>query len=256
MLYFLYFLLGFFIFFCGCCIGSFLNVVIYRLPLHISVAKGRSFCPSCKRNLRAAELVPLFSFLCLRGRCKGCREKISPRYPVVEAMMGLAALLIFCRGGFSAWSFIAFAAAALLLTIAFIDKDTMEIPNILVLLLLVPAILMLFFSPETTLLSHLIGLVVISLPMFLLTLAIPDCFGGGDIKLMAVCGLMLGWQGALLATFIALLWGGIYGIYLLRLNKENRKAHFAFGPCLCLGVFISLLYAKDLIGWYLHIFGL
>ncbi|MGI5891677.1 MAG: prepilin peptidase [Bacillota bacterium] len=254
MIYLVYFLLYALVFFVGSCIGSFLNVIIYRLPLAISVAKGRSFCPHCQTTLSPWELVPIISFLFLGGRCKNCKSKISRRYPLVEIIMGMAALLILMRYGFSILALLYFMVAALLTVIAFIDHYTMEIPNILVLLLLIPAVAVMVFFSQQLISAHIIGFFIIGIPMLVLNMVIADSFGGGDIKLIAVCGLLLGWKSVLLAGFVALLLGGIYGVYLLKLDKNNRKAHFAFGPCLCIGVFISMLFSDKIIAWYFQLF--
>lgn len=256
MLYLVYFLLYAFVFLFGSCIGSFINVVIYRVPNRIPIAKGRSFCPGCHHTLSPLELVPILSFLFLRGRCRHCKMKISRRYPLVETIMGVAALLLYIRYDFTVTALIYFIAASVLTAVAFIDLDTLTIPNRLILALLFPAAAAAFLIPQPSLLSRLIGFFCISLPMLLLTLAIPDCFGGGDIKLIAVCGFLLGWQNTLLAAFLSLLFGGSYGIYLLIRSRENRKAHIAFGPHLCLGIFIAMLYGNEMIAVYLRLFGL
>ena len=256
MLYIAYFVLYCILFLFGSCIGSFLNVVIFRVPLEISVAKGRSFCPGCQKTLRPLDMIPVFSYLFLRGRCHTCKMNISRRYPIVETLMGLAALFIYIRGGFTVTAGIWFVASSVLLAVAFIDFDTMIIPNGLVLALLLPAVAAAFCIDRPTLLSRVIGFLAVSLPMFLLTIAIPDSFGGGDVKLMAVCGFLLGWQNTLLAGFIALLLGGGYGVILLIRSRDNRKSHFAFGPYLCVGVFISMLYGDSIVNWYLQICGL
>ena len=256
MLYFINFLLGAYLFLCGSCIGSFLNVVIYRVPRGISIAKGRSFCPGCGHTLRPLDLVPVFSFLFLRGRCRYCQMKISRRYPLVETIMGLAALLVFGRTGLTLSLPIEFAAASILAAAAFIDQDTMTIPNSLIVALAVPALALAVFVSQPGLLSRVIGFFVLSLPMFLLTLAIPDGFGMGDVKLIAVCGFLLGWENNLVAGFIALLLGVGYGIFLMIRDKNNRHAHIAFGPYLCIGVFTAMLYGNELIDGYMRLFGL
>lgn len=256
MLFLAYFLLYALVILFGSCIFSFINVVIYRVPLGISVAKGRSFCPRCKATLSPADLVPVLSFLLLRGRCRRCGEKIAPRYLLVELLGGVLAALCYQRFGFTPQMLLCFAVAAILTTIAFIDQDTMTIPNGLNIILVVPAVLAVFLFPQISLVSRAIGLLAVSLPMFLLTLVIPDCFGGGDIKLVAVCGFLLGWQGMLLTGFIALLLGGAYGVVLLVRSRENRKSHFAFGPYLCIGGLVAILYGEAVIAAYLRFFGL
>lgn len=248
------FILYLYIFVVGIVIGSFLNVVIYRVPKEISVAKGRSFCPHCQAPIKGYHNVPLFSYLWLRGKCADCGAPISLRYPLVELFTGLLAILIFALYGFSFQWLVVFLAGAILICITMIDFDTMTIPNGLVLALMAPALLSFFVFPELGLLSRVIGIFVISLPMLALALFIPDAFGGGDIKLMAVAGFMLGWGDTLLAAFIGILLGGAVAVYLL-LKKTTAK-HMAFGPYLCIGIMTALLFGDIIIYWYLNLFGL
>ncbi|MDO4545787.1 MAG: prepilin peptidase [Bacillota bacterium] len=259
MLYVAYGVIYGFAFLFGICIGSFLNVVIYRVPNHISVAKGRSFCPKCGESLKAIDLVPVVSFLCLKRRCRYCGEPISGRYPLVELLGGIFFVISVAVYGITWQSLITFMAACILIAIAFIDRDTMEIPNGLVLLLMIPALLTaipILAINDATIISKLIGVVAVALPMILMNLIISNSFGGGDIKLMAVCGFMLGWQSELVAIFIGLVTGGIYGIYLMTSGKKGRKDHFAFGPFLVVGIMVALYMGPALIGWYTSLFGL
>lgn len=250
----LYLLLYLLVFIFGMVIGSFVNVLIYRLPQGESFIRGRSHCPACNRQLRAVDLLPVFSYIFLRGRCRYCGAKISPRYPLVELISGVAAVLSLGIYGVS-WSAAAvFALIAGLIAIAFIDWDTMEIPNGLVIYLFIPAIALCFFLPDVSWPSHLIGFFAVSLPLLLLATLIKGSFGGGDIKMMAACGLALGWQLSLVALFIALLTGGAYGIYLLRGRKSSGKAHMPFGPYLALGVAVALLWGRGIWQWYLALF--
>ncbi|HAN21663.1 MAG TPA: prepilin peptidase [Clostridiales bacterium] len=256
MLYFAYFLLNIFIFFFGVIIGSFLNVIIYRVPKEIPFWQGRSYCVSCGKTIKPYDLIPIISFFILRGRCRNCNNKFSRRYPLVEIITGLIALVLYWNFGISVVSFIYFTVSAILVAISFIDFDTMTIPNGLIITLVIPAMAAVFFVEQTEILSRVIGFLAISLPMFLLTFLIPDCFGGGDIKLIAVCGFILGWQNILLAAFIALILGGTYGVILILKNKNNRKIHIAFGQYICIGVFVAMLYGNIIIDSYLKIFNL
>ena len=254
MVAFINFILYLYIFVIGIVIGSFLNVVIYRVPKEISFAKGRSFCPHCQAQIKGYHNVPVFSYLWLRGKCADCGESISIRYPLVELFAGLMAVLVFAVYGFSFQWLVVFAAGAILICITMIDFDTMTIPNGLVLALMAPALLSFFFFPQVGILSRVIGIFVISLPMLALVLVIPDAFGGGDIKLMAVAGFMLGWGNTLLATFIGLLLGGAVAVYLLA--QKTKDKHMAFGPYLCIGIMTALLFGDIIIQWYFNLFGL
>lgn len=236
----------------GACVFSFLNVIIYRLPRQKSFVRGRSFCPACGHTLKAADLVPVFSYLFLRGKCRYCGQKIGPRDTLVELGGGLLALLC-------AWLYrdapaagvTVFAFFCVLTVVAFIDADTMEIPDGCHIAILLLAVVSYFTMPGTSLLSRLIGMVCISVPMLLLALLISGAFGGGDIKLMAACGAFLGWRLVLVSALLGLLFGGLWGIYLLAAKKKGRKEQFAFGPFLCVGMLLGILFGETLIDWYM-----
>lgn len=244
------------IFIYGACIGSFLNVVIYRVPNEISIAKGRSYCPRCNTQIRNYDLVPIASYLKLKGKCRQCKAQISKRYPLVELFTGMVAVMIFMVKGFAMISVTVFIVSAILIAISMIDFDTMTIPDGLVIAMIPLAIYMAFMQSDVSFISSVIGFFAVSVPMLLLNQVIPDSFGGGDVKLIAVCGFMLGWENTLLAMFIAILIGGIYAVYLLVSGKSKRGAHIAFGPYICLGVYISMLYGNEIIKLYLGMFGL
>ena len=238
----------------GAGVFSFLNVVIYRLPKKISFVTGRSHCPSCDATLRWFDMVPVFNWFYLRGKCRDCGARISPRYPAVEALGGVLALLCMHYFGEGAEAIAAFAFLAVLTVVAFIDADTMEIPNGLVIGILILAILAGACALGPAWKDRLIGLVCVSVPMLLLTLAIPGAFGGGDIKLMAAAGLFLGWKLCLVSMFLAVVAGGLYGIYLLAARKKGKEEHFAFGPFLCVGMAVALFWGERLLDWYLGLF--
>lgn len=252
MLYFIYFILYLYVFIIGICLASFINVVIYRVPKDISVAKGRSFCPNCKHQLKFYDLFPIFSWLFLKGRCRYCKEKISPRYAIVETLGGAIAVLSVVIYDFSFLALIVFITSIILVAITFIDLDNMIIPNSLIIVLIIPAVISIFVMPDVSIVSHIIGFFCISVPMLLLTLVIDGAFGGGDIKLVAVCGFMLGWYYVLPAIFIAILLAGIYAIYLLITKKADKKSHFAFGPFLSFGIIVALYWGELIIKYYLN----
>lgn len=243
-----------YIFVIGIVVGSFLNVGIYRVPKELSFAKGRSFCPHCNAQIKGYHNVPVFSYLWLRGKCADCGERIAIRYLLVELLTGIMALLIFAVYGVSFQWLVVFSAGAILICITMIDFDTMTIPNGLIIALMVPALLSFFVFPQVGILSQFIGIFVVSLPMLILVLFIPEAFGGGDIKLMAVAGFMLGWGNTLLATFIGLLLGGAVAVSLI--IKKTKDKHMAFGPYLCIGIMTALLFGDIIIQWYFSLFGL
>lgn len=244
------------IFFAGAAIFSFLNVVIYRVPLGKDFTKGRSFCPSCGHDLTFLDMIPVFGWLFLGGKCRYCKTRISPRYAIVELFGGIIAVFLCFFYGNYAKSVTVFAFFAILTVIALVDMDTMEIPDGFIVAVLVIGVVSFFTMPELHFVERIVGFFSVSLFLLLIALIIPGAFGGGDIKLMAAAGLIMGWKLNVLALFIAILGGGFYGIILLARKKKGRKDHFAFGPFLCLGLAISLLWGAELINWYLKFWNL
>lgn len=239
------------VFFTGATLGSFLNVVAYRLPRGMDFVSGRSQCPQCHIQLGPQDLVPLFSYLFLRGRCRNCGGRISLRYPLVEACTGLLFVLVVWVLGPTILAGITCLFTALLVVITLIDADTMTIPDGLVLAVGVLVIPFWLVQEGISPLERLIGFFAVSLPMLLLALAIEGAFGGGDIKLMAVCGLILGVKNLVFATFVAILLGGFYSIYLLASKKSQAGAQIPFGPYLCVGCYLSCLWGTPLVAAYL-----
>jgi len=137
-----------------------------------------------------------------------------------------------------------------LTVVAYIDFDTMEISNGASLWALVMGVLSMFILNDVSVVDHIIGFFVVSVPLYVITMIIPDAFGGGDIKLMFGLGGLLGWKLALLALFIGIVSGGIFGALVLMTKKMGRKDHFAFGPFLCAGTAIALLWGTELLNWY------
>ncbi len=237
----------------GCCVGSFLNVVALRSGSGESFVKGRSHCPSCGVALRLWELIPVFSYLFLRGRCRTCRVRISPRYLLTEMALGGVFALCFWRYGLSLETVNACLTASLLFCVFLIDLQSMIIPNGLVLAFLVPIAFDLFLTGFSGIIGRVIGFFAVSLPMLLLTCLIPDAFGGGDIKLIAVCGFLLGWKAILLAAFFAVVGCGLVSMVRLALKKVNKGDHIAFGPYLAAGILAARLFYTPIMNAYLSL---
>ena len=204
-------LLGLIRFLLGAALFSFMNVVAWRLPRGMDPLKGRSVCPQCGHTLGAPDLVPVFSWFFLRGRCRHCGAHIPARYLLVELLGGVLALGCTWRYGAAyalpgglfgmSWAaLLALAVCGILLSVSLIDAETQTIPDRLNLALAVCGAVSVLLSPADWL-PHVIGALCVSVPMFLLCLVIDGAFGGGDIKLMAAAGLFLGWQNTLLAMF-------------------------------------------------------
>ncbi|MBQ7677450.1 MAG: prepilin peptidase [Lachnospiraceae bacterium] len=230
----------------GTVLFSFLNVVIYRLPRKENFITGRSKCPACGHVLSFLDMLPILSWVVLGRKCRYCGAKISARYAIVEALGGLAAVSSVAMFGLSVYAALVFAMCAVLTCVGFIDHDTMEIPDGLSLTAAILGTVAVFFTKGVAWYEHLIGLAVISVPMLILALLIPGGFGGGDIKLMAGCGLFLGWKNALFSFFVAAVIGGVYAVILILRKKRGRKDHIPFGPFLCMGV-AAAIFAGDLV---------
>ena len=212
-------LIYFIFFWIGASVFSFVNVLIYRVPKKISFVGGRSFCPSCKTSLKPYDMIPVFSYILLKGRCRKCSSKIPVRYLFVELFGGILAVQCAASvpldesgaGIYLLKTVFLLITGALLTAVTFVDIDTMEIPNGFVLALACLGAVSLFLFPEVSLPMRVIGCFAVSVPMLLLTVLIPGAFGGGDIKLMAAAGILLGAKLTGTAFFFSVLAGGVYG---------------------------------------------
>lgn len=238
------------IFILGILIGSFLNVCIYRIPENISVAKGFSFCPTCKKRIMPYDLIPVFSYVFLKGACRNCQTKISIKYPLVELLTGILFVLTFNQLGLTMLTGLTFVLVAVLVVISFIDLKLQIIPDGLVAIIFVTGIAAIFFSGRSPW-EHIIGFFAVSLLLLLIALITGGGMGGGDIKLMGAAGLFLGWKLVLLSLMIASVVGAVISIGLLVSKKADRKSMVPFGPFLSIGIFISALYGDAILLWYL-----
>ncbi len=248
-------LIGVYVCILGAIIGSFLNVIIYRVPAGESIAKGRSKCMNCGEQIKAYDLVPIISYIFLRGKCRSCKARVSIRYPMIEVLTGLIFLGTFLVEGLEIKSFLTMAVGAILIAISAIDFDHMIIPNGLVIALIPLAIAYGIWDYDVAIVSRIIGAFVVSLPLFILIIIIPDSFGGGDVKLMFVMGFILGWQNTLVGTFIGILLGGIVATAALIKNRKKgneKQTHIPFGPWLAIGSFVALLYGEEIINLYIE----
>ena len=249
-----YIILYIVIFLIGISIGSFLNVCIYRIPKKEDIVFERSHCMSCGNVLKWYELIPLFSFLVQGGKCRNCKTKLSVQYPLIELLNGLIYVWIFMAKGFQPESILFCICASVLIVISVIDWRTYEIPfgcNIVIGILgIVRVILDLAHWYD-----YVIGFFAVS-GLFLIIYWITKGrgIGGGDIKLMAAAGLLLGWQNILLSLMIGSIAGSVIHLALMKIQGKDRV--LAFGPYLAFGIFISMLYGNDIITWYLGMFHL
>ena len=237
------------IFLYGIVIGSFLNVLIYRVPKKENIAVVRSHCMSCGYQLKWFDLIPLFSWLALRGKCRKCGERISVQYPIIEALNGILYLVVFHHYGLSVESLLYCLLFSALLALSVIDFRTYEIPvgfNYFILALGLIRVVTDFQNWST----YGIGFLAVSVFLYLLYVVTGGRgIGGGDVKLMAACGLLIGWKLIILAFLLGCILGSVIHLIRMRISKEGHV--LAMGPYLSMGVAIAVLYGEQLIGWYL-----
>lgn len=237
-----------FIFIFGIVIGSFLNVCILRIPKHETIVTERSHCMNCGYQLSWYDMVPVFSWLFLGGKCRKCKAPISPQYPIVEAANGLLYVLIFLVKDFT-WEAILYCLlASALLVLSVIDWRTYEIPvgiNIFILILGILRVI----TDYRNWWNYLIGFLCVSLFLYLLFwISKGKAIGGGDIKLMAAAGLLLGWKLIILAFLLGCIIGAIIHVIRMRVSKADHV--LAMGPYLSVGIFIAALWGNQFLNWY------
>jgi len=230
-------LLDIFAFIFGAAIGSFLNVCIFRIPAEQSIVNPASQCPSCHHPIRFYDNIPMLSFLILRARCRDCGAKISWRYPLVEFLTGLLAVLLFMKFGPTLNFLVFFIFTAVLIVITFIDLDHQIIPDILSL----PGIPLFFlaavFIVKLPWLEALIGLligggVLLTIALVYELITKREGMGGGDIKLLAMIGGFLGWKSLIFVLLFSSLTGAVIGITAMIIKKQDTKYAVPFGPFL------------------------
>ena len=245
----------------GLAIGSFLNVVVWRVPRGESVVSPGSACPRCGHDIRGRDNVPVLSWLLLRGRCRDCGAPISVRYPAVEAG---TALLFGVIGGVlgASWSLPAFLyLAAIGVALALIDLDTQRLPDALVLPSYPVALVLLALASWNptgpaqwdALLRAVLGGAAMFAVYLLIVLVYPRGMGLGDVKLAGVLGMYLGWAGwgnLVVGWFAAFLLGGVLGLALIAGRRARRTTAIPFGPWMLLGAAAGLVVGADVAGWY------
>lgn len=239
------------IFALGLVIGSFLNVCIYRIPRGESVMYPPSHCPSCGAKLKAVDLVPILSYILLRGRCRYCRAPITTRYPMIELLTGIIYLWTFSHFDFSiiAVKFIILFSG--LIIVFFVDCDWQVIPDKVLITLMTAGIILSIFLREN-LLNNFLGFMIGGGFLFFIWLVVPEAMGLGDVKFMATAGWFLGLKLTVLSLFLGFILGAVIGIALVLSKKKGMKDAVPFSPFLATGVFISSLYGEQLISFYLR----
>ena len=254
-------ILSVFAFIFGMLVGSFLNVCICRMPKNESVVSPPSHCPFCSYQIRWYDNIPLFSYLLLRGKCRGCGAHISLQYPLVELLNGVIALLLFIRLGPTPAFAALFLFCSALVVITFIDIEHQIIPDEISLSGIVIGFVLSFVIPGHHWLDSLLGILLGGGSLLLVAylyhlLTGKEGMGGGDIKLLAMMGAFLGWKAVPFIIFASSLVGSVIGISIMLVQKKNSKLAIPFGPYLALGAVLYIFYGKVLIRWYLSLSGI
>lgn len=269
------------IFIFGCVVGSFLNVVIHRVPNELSIVFPNSACPKCQTPIKPYDNIPILSWLILGGKCRSCKAPISARYPAVELLNGAIFALVAWSIGFNAFLPVALIFAAVMVSLIFIDAGHMILPNVITYPLFMFAILVrviyplvfgteyfsdMAFSPATwmagypgwlvSLVSALAGALAGGGSLWLVgelwkRFRGVEAMGLGDVKMMLGVGALLGWRLTLLSIFLGAFSGAVIGIFMiLRQKDKGMQAQIPFGIFLGLGSLLALLFGERLIAWY------
>ncbi|MEJ7846727.1 MAG: prepilin peptidase [Pyrinomonadaceae bacterium] len=269
----------------GTVVGSFLNVVIYRVPNEESIVFPNSACPNCKTPIKSYDNVPILSWLILGGRCRGCKEPISYRYPSVEALTGLLFLLTYLQIGFNPFLPVCLIFAAVMVSLVFIDAGHMILPNVITYPLLVFALLVriiyplvfdgnyfsdMAYGPAVSLAAYpawivslfagILGALAGGGSLWLVgeiwkRLRGVDAMGLGDVKMMLGVGALLGWRLSFVAIFLAAFSGALVGVMVIARQKEKDfQAQVPFGIFLGFGSILALLFGEQMIAWYIDRF--
>lgn len=242
-------LMNCFVFIFGAAIGSFLNVCIYRLPAKISLVKPNSQCPHCHHPIRFYDNIPIISFIFLQGVCRYCNKAISWRYPLVELITAVLALLLFIKFGLSFKFLVFFIFAAVLIVITFIDLDHQIIPDILTLPGIPIFFLAAIFMAEVPWLDALLGVLIGGGILFIIAIVYEliskrEGMGGGDIKLLAMIGGFLGWKSLIFILLFSSFAGAVIGLAAMIIKKEDMKYAVPFGPFLSAAVVAYIFWGE------------
>jgi len=252
------YLIEVFVFVFGLCIGSFLNVCIYRLPVSKSIVHPRSMCPSCGSPIRFFDNMPIISYVFLQGKCRQCKTKIPLRYPIIELLGGLFALGSYLKFGLTLDAVIYFAFIASLLIVTFIDLDHRIIPDSITLPGIPICLAASLVLSDTTFVDSILGIIAGGGSLFLVAwtynlITKKEGMGGGDIKLLAMIGAIIGWKGVLFTIFVSSLVGTLTGLAVMAQTRKGMKLAVPFGPFLSIGSIAYIFFGPQLVMWYVNL---
>lgn len=237
----------------GLVFGSFFNVVGLRIPKGESIVFPPSHCEGCKRRLTAIDLVPVFSYLFLRGKCRSCGAKIGFFHPLMELITGLLFALAYLHFGFTVELVVALLFISLLIVITVSDIIYMLIPDKVLLPFGILLIISRIFSPLDPWWDMFVGAFVGFSILFLIAFVSKGGMGGGDIKLFFVIGLVLGFKLTILALFVSSIVGLVAGVFQLLWQKKGRKHPVPFGPWIALGSIVTYFFGTKILEWYTNL---
>jgi leader peptidase (prepilin peptidase)/N-methyltransferase len=240
----------------GLIIGSFLNVCVYRIPLSQSIIYPPSNCTACNTRLKWKDLIPLFSYLILKGRCRYCGEKISLRYPLQEILTSLLFLTLYVNFGFSIYFLKYVILFSFLIVISSIDIKYQDVyvsntfPGIItgVIFAIIES-----FLYSSSFWNYFFGAVIAGAVIFLIVF-ITGAMGAGDIEIAVLCGVFIGWKYSIIMIILSFIIGGIVGILLIATRKKGRKDYIAFGPFLALATLMVIFFGKWILNYYFGLF--
>jgi len=245
---------GIFLTVAGAAIGSFLNVLIYRIPEGQSIIFPSSRCPRCTHSIRFYDNIPIISYLILRGRCRDCHEKISLRYPLVETITALLSMFLFWKFGLNTKYLFSFIFTCALIVITFIDLDHQIIPDVITLPGIPVFFLIAIFFMGIPVLEALLGILIGGGCLFAIAFIYElitkrEGMGGGDIKLLALLGAFLGWKSLFFILFVSSLLGAVVGISVMIARGKDMKYAVPFGPFLSIAAVAYLFVGIDVMNF-------
>jgi leader peptidase (prepilin peptidase) / N-methyltransferase len=238
----------------GLLFGSFYNVIGLRVPINESILTPRSACPKCKHTLTPLELIPVLSFLFQRGKCRQCKARISPLYPIMEFLTGVLFVVVPLTRGWTTEIFIGWTLVSLFIIITVSDIKYMLIPDKILLFFAGIFLLERIFIPLSPWWDSLLGATIGFTLLLVISIVSKGGMGGGDIKLYALLGFVLGTKLVLMSLFIATLLGALIGIIGIGLGLVERKKPIPFGPFIAVGTLIAYFYGQTIFTAYLNLF--
>ncbi len=241
-----------YLFIIGLFLGSFYNVVGLSVPMKQSFATRRSVCPSCGKTLSAIELIPVLSYLIQGGKCRGCKARISPLYPIIELLTGILFVLAFIVLGWQTELIVSWSLVSLFIIITVSDLKYMLIPDKILLVFAGVLLIERIFIPLTLWWDSLLGAAIGFTLLLIIAIVSRGGMGGGDIKLFALIGFVVGTKTMLLSFMLATFYGAFFGIIGLLFKLVKRGKPIPFGPFIAAGTLTAYFFYEEIIGWYLQ----